>query len=245
MGEFTRGLRASRSQRWQPATRAINMKIRKGKYSGTIGNEVHVNSKYGQVVRSRPRRPCLATPARLRARFDLSRVANAWRGRTHKQFVAWSVVALRASSHSPAGTSASLDAYHLFCKINCARAAAGLPLVMLPPKLEKFRPNPVEELHITNRGGVTTLRLRVTAAPAAHTFVLGSPPCSAGRSMRSNYSTIGLLPAAVRGWSDITELYVSRFGVPPVGSRVFIRTRQLINGWEDGFKNTDAVVPPK
>jgi hypothetical protein len=73
------------------------MKIRKGRYSGTIGNEVHVNSKYGQVVRSRPRRPSLATPARLRARFDLGRVANAWRGRTYKQFEAWSLAALRAN----------------------------------------------------------------------------------------------------------------------------------------------------
>jgi hypothetical protein len=47
----------------------------------------------------------------------------------------------------------------------------------------------------------------------------------------------------VRGWCNITDLYVKRFGVPPVGTRVFIRTRQLINGWEDDFKDTDAVVP--
>ena len=88
-----------------------------------------------------------------------------------------------------------------------------------------------------------TLRLRVPAAPAKYTFVLGSPPCSAGISVRSNYSTVGLLPAADRGWSEITELYVKRFGVPPVDSRVFIRTRQLINGWKDNFKETNAVVP--
>jgi hypothetical protein len=30
------------------------MKIRKGRFSGTLGQEVYVNSKYGQVVRSRP-----------------------------------------------------------------------------------------------------------------------------------------------------------------------------------------------
>jgi hypothetical protein len=136
-----------------------------------------------------------------------------------------------------------LDAYRLFCKINFALVTAGLPIVMVPPKPEKFRPNPVEELDIRNRRGVTTLWLRVPEAPATYTFVLGSPPCSAGRSVRSNYSTIGLLPAPVRGWCDITELYVKRFGVPPAGTRVFIRTRQLINGWEDDFKNTDAVVP--
>ena len=136
-----------------------------------------------------------------------------------------------------------MDAYHLFCKINLALRAAGLPIVMDPPKPEKFKPNPVEELDIRKRGGVTRLRLRVLEAPAKYTFVLGAPPCSAGRSVRSNYSTIGLLPARVRGWCDITDLYVKRFGMPPPGTRVFIRTRQLINGWEDDFKHTDAVVP--
>ena len=218
------------------------MKIRKGRFSGIIGNEVYVNSKYGPVVRSRPRGPGRQTPARLRAQRDMARVTGAWRKRTHKQFVAWSVAALRANSQSPGGEGA-LDAYHLFCKINLALVAAGLPIVMNPPKPEKFRPNPVEELDIRKRHGVLTIRLRVFEAPAAYTFVLGSPPCSAGRSVRSNYSTIGLLPASVRGWCYITDLYVKRFGVPPAGTRVFIRTRQLINGWEDDFKHTDAVVP--
>jgi hypothetical protein len=31
--------------------------------------------------------------------------------------------------------------------------------------------------------------------------------------------------------------------VPAPGQRVFIRTRQLINGWEDEPKETNALVP--
>jgi len=54
----------------------------------------------------------------------------------------------------------------------------------------------------------------------------------------------GTMPEAARGCSDITDLYGEAFGVPPVGRRVFIRTRQLINGWEDDFKETWADVPP-
>ena len=242
VGEIARRHRAGHGQRGRPATRETNMKIRKGRFSGIIGNEVYVDSKYGPVVRGRPSRPGDRTPGRQRARSHFAFVVGAWRKRTHKQFVAWSVAAQRANSQSPGGAG-TLDAYRLFCKINFALVTAGLPIVMVPPKPEKFRPNPVEELDIRNRRGVTTLWLRVPEAPATYTFVLGSPPCSAGRSVRSNYSTIGLLPAPVRGWCDITELYVKRFGVPPVGTRVFIRTRQLINGWEDDFKNTDAVVP--
>jgi hypothetical protein len=36
---------------------------------------------------------------------------------------------------------------------------------------------------------------------------------------------------------------VKPYGVPPVGWRVFIRTRQLISGWEEDFKDTNVVVP--
>ena len=43
--------------------------------------------------------------------------------------------------------------------------------------------------------------------------------------------------------SDITDLYVARFGVPPAGTKVFIRTQQHINGWDDLPKQTSAVVP--
>ena len=67
--------------------------------------------------------------------------------------------------------------------------------------------------------------------------------CSAGISCRCNFAIIGLLPPAVRGLSDITDLYVKAFGKPPVSSRVFIRTRQVIDGWEDDPVQTTAIVP--
>jgi hypothetical protein len=54
---------------------------------------------------------------------------------------------------------------------------------------------------------------------------------------------LGRLPDPVSRVSDITGLYVARYGVPPVRSRVFIRTVQVANGWEDFPKDTTAVVP--
>jgi hypothetical protein len=38
-------------------------------------------------------------------------------------------------------------------------------------------------------------------------------------------------------------MYVKRYGVPRAGSRIFIRTNQEIDGWEDAFVQTTAVVP--
>ena len=210
------------------------MKIRKGRFSGKLGLEVYVNTKHGQVVRSRARRPWRPTEGRLAVQDNMAKVVNAWRQITPKQYAAWTAAARKAD----------MDTYPFFSKINGALSAAKLPLLMDPPKPEKIRPNPVEELRILNENGVITLLLRVPRAPAQHTFVLGSRWCSPGIWTRGNkFAIIGELPPAIRGWSDITALYVKAFGVPRVGHRVFIRTRQLVNGWEDGFKETCADVP--
>ena len=43
---------------------------------------------------------------------------------------------------------------------------------------------------------------------------------------------------------DINALYAARFGAPAVGKRVFIRTVQQINGWQDQPQTFSARVPP-
>ena len=211
------------------------MRIRKGRFSGRIGEEVYVNSKQGQVVRSRSRRPWRPSVGRLSVQHNLRLVVYAWRKLTRTQYEAWTAAA----------QGENMKTYSFFSRINGALVAAGLPLLMDPPKREQIRPNPVGDLEILNISEVITLRLWVPRAPAQHTFVLGSRWCSTGIWTRGNkFALIGELPAARRCWSDITALYVKAFGVPPVGQRVFIRTRQLINGWQDDFKETWADVPP-
>jgi len=210
-------------------------KILNGKLSGKFGNMVYVNAPQEQVVRNRPARRWHSTPRRGQAKQILAAVASQWHTLTRKQFAAWAA----------AGQNVKLKGYRLFCKINCALLAAGLPMVMDPPKRENIQPNPVGEFEILNRGGAITMRVRVPQAPAQYTFLLAAPPCSRGYSVpRRKPSIIGWLPAAVEGWSDITEVYVRAYGVPPVGLQVFIQTRQLINGWEDDLKQTCADVPP-
>src|ERR1035437_5087905 len=186
------------------------MKVRRGKFSGTAANEVYVNTKQGQALRSRPSRPPRATNDRLRARRNLGRVASVWHTLTDPQFAAWAVAAKKEK----------MLPYRLFCKINGTLAAYGQPLVMDPPKREKLQPNPVGALQVRNRGGAIALRLRVPEAPAKFTFVFGVRCCSRGISVpRSNGVLLGRLPEAVRGWSEITDLYVKKYGQPPAGSR--------------------------
>jgi hypothetical protein len=52
-----------------------------------------------------------------------------------------------------------------------------------------------------------------------------------------------VVPAPAQGACTITNLYVARFGVPPVGSRIFVSTNETQNGWEGPRLVTSALVP--
>ena len=47
--------------------------------------------------------------------------------------------------------------------------------------------------------------------------------------------------------SDITRLYIKKYGVPPANTRMFIRTWQQVDGWEyrGQMRLTNALVPPR
>ncbi len=211
------------------------MKVRGGQFSGAIGNQVYVHTRQGQIVRGRPGRPPVATAERTRVQANFGIVSGAWRTLSDQRREAWKAAAAKLG----------ISAYVFFCKINATLVAYGQPRVMDPPKLENLRENPVKELVIHNRRGAITLRLKVPRPTAALTFVFGVRCCSRGLSVpRCNPVLLGRLPTAVRGWSDITDLYVRKFGQPRVGMRVFISTRQVINGQKDDLKQTHADVPP-
>ncbi len=90
--------------------------------------------------------------------------------------------------------------------------------------------------------GAVALQLEVTRAPAHYVMVWGTAPCSQGMMRPRRFVLLGALPAPVSGLSDITALYVAKYGVPPAGTRVFIRTQQVINGWTDLPKDATAIV---
>jgi hypothetical protein len=211
--------------------------------TGKIGTTVNVKTRYGQIQRQYviPKDP--KTSAQLTIRSNLARVSARWRAITEKQRQAWTAGGQDAETRSRLGRSSFLTGCQFFIKINCARAAIGLEQLSDPPKWPEFPDNPVGELSITNNRDTIALKLDVPSAPAEYTLVLGAAPCSAGRSSARHFVFLGFLPAATRGVSDITALYVARFGVPPVGSKVFIRTQQHINGWDDIPKQTSAIVP--
>jgi hypothetical protein len=118
-------------------------------------------------------------------------------------------------------------------------------MLLAPPEPVVFGLSPVGQMTITNGENGVRLLLRVTGPVAEDIMVFGQAPCSAGRMKRRNVAYLGLLPAPQNGMSDITDIYIARYGEPRPGEKVFIVTRQQKDGWEGFDLETNEIVPEK
>jgi hypothetical protein len=177
-------------------------------------------------------------------RSALGSLSNAWGATlTQAQREAWNAKAPEVQSHKRLGQSGPLTGQMHFVGINSARACIGREPLWTPPEPVVFGPNPVGQLTILNTDNGPRLLLEVTGPVTEDIMVFGQAPCSAGRTKRRNVSYLGLLPAPVDGVSDITDLYIARYGEPRPGQRIFIVTRQQRDGWESHDQETNEIVP--
>jgi hypothetical protein len=218
------------------------MKIKSIPKSGRKGSVVYVNSRYGKVARQyvRPGNP--RTARQQGHRGNLAAVRRRWRTLSAVPQAAWRMVAANKYFMSETGEQVRLNGYNFFVSLNTRRADLGLPQFDLPPAEPVFSLNPVAELVITNTVGMVTLKLRVPSPPAQYTLVQGAAPVRTAVRCVQHYPYLGLLPPPTDGWSDITELYVARYGVPKAGTAIWIRTCQHIDGWTDVPKVARARV---
>ena len=214
--------------------------------SGKCGNIVAYQSRYGSCQRQLVVPANTQSPARQQRRRDFGGFAGAWgRVLTEEQRLAWNVAGPMVQSKTRLG-SGPLSGQQLFQGLNSARACIGKKeLLLVPPAPVIFEPNPVGQLTIRNREDGVRLLLKVTGPVTEDIMVFGQAPCSAGRMKRRNVAYLGLLPTPQDGMSDITEIYVARYGEPRAGEKVFIVTRQQKDGWEGFDLETNEIVPEK
>jgi hypothetical protein len=219
------------------------MKILDIPQSGKRGLNVSQAGQYGQMSRTLaiPANP--RTPAQMGVRNILKRVSASWRALQEVQRAAWMAAAKEAKSNSRLGQSGALTGFLLFTKINCTLAEFGQDTVTAPPAYPQFPELAPASFSITNTAGVIALKLACPTDPQGNTIVRGSAPISQGREICRDVRVLGLCPAPVQGSADISGLYTARYGVPPVGRKVFIQVNQAVNGWEDLPVTFWAIVP--
>jgi hypothetical protein len=217
--------------------------------TGTCGDVVASSNRFGQYVRKRPSRQKPRNKPRTadidRAEGNWRAISALWNSLTEEQYRAWELAADGQRSRPRAGQSGRLPPRHYFFKVNNSRASLGLTLLADPPVSANPGPNPVGQLHITNRGDRVVLRLEVSGAARDPIKVYGSPPQNRGRKRCQDLRVLGCLPAEANGESDITPSYVQKYGVPAPGKRVFIRTVVEVNGRQSSPRETNCIVPER
>ena len=213
--------------------------------SGKCGTIVAYRGRYGQVQRQYlvPADP--KTPARQHMRRGFGNFARAWsRVLTQAQREPWNVAGPKVQSKTKLG-SGPLTGQQLFQGLNSARFRIGAEMLLTPPARVVFGLSPIGQLSISNGENGVRLLLNVTGPVTEDIMVFGQAPCSAGRMKRRNVAYLGLLPAPQNGMSDITDMYVARYGEPRAGTKVFIVTCQRKDGWEGYERETNEIVPEK
>jgi hypothetical protein len=81
-----------------------------------------------------------------------------------------------------------------------------------------------------------TVKVRTYTVPAGSRM----EPSPAPAASQAQLSTINSQPINLQ---PSTTLYTARYGVPPVGKKVYVRVNQFVDGWEDLPVTFSAIVP--
>ena len=219
------------------------MKILDIPQSGKRGLNVSQAGQFGQISRTLaiPANP--RTAAQMSVRDNLSRVAARCRALTETQRAEWMATATAVKSTSRLGQNGALSGFQLFTKINCTLAQFGQTAVETPPIRPQFPDLAPQNLLITNTAGVVALKLTCPTDPGDSTIVRGSKPVSQGVEVCKDFRILGTCPVPAAGSADITSLYTARYGVPNVGTKVYVQVNQVVDGWESLPRTYLAIVP--
>jgi hypothetical protein len=170
-------------------------------------------------------------------------LAAAWNSLTDEQREAWGAQARADRRGSRVARARRRSGRRLFFKVNSRRLALQQELLTDPPGPGTFYSTPWVRLVITNLAGRIALKLYLAQGQAEGVMVSSWHPCNPGAMVWAKFARIGLLPAPHRGMCDITKQYVAKFGVPPVGKKIFIRIQQMNDYSGSVYYTTSAVVP--
>ena len=219
------------------------MKILDIPQSGKRGLNVSQDGQFGQISRATGRVANPRTPSQMTVRDNLSHVSARWRALEEIQRAAWMAAAKDTMSNPRLNQSGSLSGFQLFTKINCDLAQFGQEQVDAPPAQAQFPTLAPQNLVIANASGAITLKLTCPTSPGENTIVRGAKPLSQGRETCNDFRVLGMCPTPAQGSADITSLYTARYGVPPVGKKVYVQVNQFVDGWESLRRSFWAIVP--
>jgi hypothetical protein len=211
--------------------------------SGSIGKQTYGIGRNGQFVRYRaiPANPKTITQEAQRAL--LTTVSKDWDRLSDDQRKAWSVAATGYNSKTRLGSHGPLTGNQYFCRINATLGLISLDQVDDPPAYIAPDADPTSSLTITNTAGTIAIKLGMPDDPGISLQVWSSKPCKPGVQRTPELFFLGLCAAPAQGSATITSLVTAKWGVLPVGVKLFIGTRQQAGGFVGPMSIWQDTVP--
>ncbi len=192
-----------------------------------VGGVVFTKSHAGNITRKKvsPTQP--RTTCQLNVRADFTGASKGWGGLTDAVRAAWIAFAQGHPVKDVFGATMTLTGHQMYVRITRSLATIGLPALPVPPA--NLTVNYAGPITVTHDGPPVTTIPANWANPgnvggSESCVVFATAPMSPGRSVAGakfrfiQYSAVGLV-----GPYFLYADYVTKFGAPTVGSKIFFR----------------------
>lgn len=193
--------------------------------SGSQADTTASRNRFGQYNRTRAMPTQPRTDAQVAVRGQLTDASQAWRELTDLERTNWNAFAATRPLADSLGQTIFLTGHQSFVSFWISMWQAGLTT---PPDVPVEAPPVVpfiDEIACTN--SITTMTLQIMGltgiAVGQPVAVFCSPPVSPGVTFNGDYRFIQTKTALTTGFIDVGAAYAAKFGIPPVGRKIFVR----------------------
>lgn len=198
-----------------------------------LNGSVMSKNRYGSYVRNKVTPVNPQTSYQLNQRAALSSLSSAWRGLTQAQRDAWTEAAKNRPFTDIFGDTKILSGQAFFVSSNLNLTTNGIaqidsPSVAVDVPLAILT-DPIAQLDGLGEIAVVATLSPVVVPAGFSLVVYCTPAYSAGISfVKNRFRRLGVF-VPVAGLLDISDSFMSRFGVPNVGEKISIRIALLSN----------------
>lgn len=198
-----------------------------------LNGSVFSKNRAGNFLRNKvtPTNPQTFAQMQVRAVFGF--VSQAWKGLTADQVAGWNSLASTVPYTDIFGDTKYLSGLQFHQKLNTNLSTVNEGIISDPPTLVEVPASLITGVIATNTAGVLSLVMNVNGAssvPAGMSLVVSAtPPLGVGISyVKSMYRQITVV-VAPGTTNNLGAEYTARFGVPPAGSKIFVRAHYVDN----------------
>lgn len=199
------------------------MKILDIPRSGSFASITSSHNRAGQYVRNRraPVQP-VGTGRRGIIKSLFGSAAKYYASLTSAQQNAWIAYANAYPITDSLGQAITLTGHQMQIKINAALKNAGGAFSAVPP-ISNAVAAPVFSVFTVTHLGVITVTLTPSGVAADYILIAFSAPQSSGCSFCKTFWQQLVVPGNSVGAATYGTAYVAQFGLPPTGTRVFMK----------------------